>query len=318
MQDGNEYASVANLAPENVDFNAEIRRAIADLEGIRGRPCACYVGNVIGTASEGSAIEAADDLPFNEMIASIPGETAIDVFLASNGGSGSQVARFVELLHSRFSSVHFLLPAATMSAATLWALSGHEIWMDSRAHLGPIDPQVPGADGRLLPAQALLALLRHIQEEGQRKIAAGGGPDWSHAVLLRSIDQTKLGAAMTLSQYSIGLAQQYLEKYKFQGWITRLSGEPVTSEYRQTRAREVAADFGDHIRWKAHGHAISRAVAETEMRLKIEHLETVTGLERAVRRLWALCYLLQDKSRFTKIIVSKSYSFFRITAQGVP
>lgn len=312
MVDGAEYASVATLVPDNVDFGGELRRAIAEVESVRKRPCVCYVGNTIGTTADGVSIEAADDLPFSEMLEGIPPGPAIDVFLSSGGGSAHQVTRFVELLHHRYESVHFLLPAASMSAATIWALSGHEIWMTNRAYLGPIDPQVPGPDGRYLPAQALLVFLQHIRDLGANELSQGRQPDWTHLQLLRFLDQRQVGAAITASKYSVERVQEYLEHYKFKSWIMHSSGQPVTEQERKFRALQVAEAFGDHNRWKAHGHAISREVAHTELQLKIEHVESVAGLERAIRRLWAVCYLLQDKARFAKMIFSGTYSFFRI------
>jgi serine dehydrogenase proteinase len=75
-----------------------------------------------------------------------------------------------------------------MSAGTVWALSGDEIWMDERATLGPIDPQVPGRDGRFLPAQALLALIEEIQIRGDQQIKNGANPRWTDVTILRNMD----------------------------------------------------------------------------------------------------------------------------------
>ena len=54
---------------------------------------------------------------------------------------------------SRFlSEVHFVVPNAAMSAGTIFCMSGDKIYMDYSSSLGPIDPQVPAHDGRLVPA----------------------------------------------------------------------------------------------------------------------------------------------------------------------
>src|SRR5262249_42703374 len=155
----------------------------------------------------------ADHLPFVEMIAGVaPEARAVDVFLATPGGSGQQVTQFVEALRGRFDSVEFIVPYKAMSAGTLWALSGDRIWMDGRAYLGPIDPQVTGKDGNFVPAQALLTLLNMIQGAGQDALSKGQQPPWSYVVLLKEMDQRQLGAALTGSGWVIGQASQFLSK----------------------------------------------------------------------------------------------------------
>jgi hypothetical protein len=317
MEDGNEYGSIVSLAPEEPDVSPDLRRALEEIERIRQRPCVCYMANVIKTKTPHTAIEPADHLPFNEMVAKVPSrERSVDVFLATPGGSGEQVGLFVEALRQRFDDVQFIIPYKAMSAGTLWAMSGNAIWMDQRSFLGPIDPQVLGADGRYVPAQALIVLLQMIQKEGQQKLAKGEQPDWTHVQMLRHLDQRQLGAAITSSRYAIDLAAAYLATHKFRGWDTHAStGAPVTDSDRKKRALDVAEALCSHDRWKAHGHAISREVAWTELRIKIDKLESVPGLERVVRRAWALWYYLFDKLPVAKSIFSAHYNYFRFATE---
>ena len=72
-----------------------------------------------------------------------------------------------------------------------------------------------------------------------------------------------------------------------------------------------------HDRWKAHGHAISREVAWSELRIKIDSMESVTGLQRAVRRTWALWYYVFDKMPVAKGMLSDHYSYFRFTKENL-
>src|ERR1700690_3212466 len=144
----------------------------------------------------------------------------IDILLVTPGGSGQQVSLFVDRLRPRFDPVHFLLPSMCMSAGTIWALSGDQIWMDERAYIGPIDPQVPTRDGRLVPAQALMVLLKDIQDKGAPAVRAGQPPDWTHIQILRNIDPREIGNTISQSQYSITLAKRYLTEYKFKSWLT--------------------------------------------------------------------------------------------------
>jgi len=315
MAEGREYGSIVSLVPDNMDITSELRRALTEIEKVRGRPCICYAANIIKDNPH-SGIEAADHLPFNEMVAAVPPPEvskprAVDVFLVTPGGSPYQVNLFVEALRQKFDDVNFIIPYKAMSAGTLWALSGDAIWMDSRAFLGPIDPQLPASDGRYGPAQALLVLLAHIQQEGAARLAKNQDPDWTHVLLLQNMDKQKLGQALSSSQYMIDLAAQYLERYKFRTWINHSDGRPVTQEDREERAQTAAVKLCKHDYWKAHGHAIGREVLFDELRIKADRLEDIPGLERAVRRAWALWYYVFDKIPVAKTILSQQYSYFR-------
>lgn len=310
MTDGNEYGSIVSLIPTENNMIPELRRALADIEAIRGRPCICYVANVVKDISD-TGIVASDHLPFCEMVGLVDqAAKEVDVFLATPGGSAEQVTQFVEALRNRFTGVDFLIPYKAMSAGTLWALSGDHIWMDSRAFLGPIDPQVPSKDGRLVPAQALLTLLAEIQKKGEEARKNGLNPPWSDMMLLRELDPRQLGAAISASQYSITMAKTYLMNYKFKGWAQHSSTkQPVTPKDREDRARWVAEGLCSHDKWKAHGHAISREVLFQELKVAIDH--PAAPLERAMRRLWALLYYTFDKTNSAKIIFSQRYAFVR-------
>ncbi len=313
MIDGIEYGCIVGCTQNTSDLVPELRRAIAEIERVRGRRCLCYVANVVQDMGQ-TSISSADHLPFAEMVGAVPaGSDDVDVFLATSGGSGEQVTQFVEALRSRFRSVEFLVPYKAMSAGTLWALSGDRIWMDQRAFLGPIDPQVPSKDGRYVPAQALLTLQEKIQKEGQAALARGQRPDWTHLQIINSMDYRQLGAAITASEYSINMAKRFLNDFKFKGWVVRSSGAPVSDQERADRADDIARQLCAHDRWKVHGHALTREVIKKELndKLLIDHPESIAGLERAIRRMWALCCYVFDKTATAKMILSSEYSFVR-------
>jgi hypothetical protein len=316
MEDGNEYGSIINCMLGG-DFVVEVRRAIADIEAIRKRPLVCYLANVVRPPAGPYSIETSDDLPFNEMIGRVDASAdSVDILLVTPGGSGQQIYQFVNALRARFKAVDFLLPYMCMSAGTLWALSGDEIWMDERAFIGPIDPQVPSKDGRFVPAQSVLVLMKKLQEDGQKQVDEGKRIDWSIVRTLDNMDHRQLGDAITSSKYSIKLASEFLEKYKFKSWTTHSSsGQPVSAEERKERANLIAEKLCSHEYWLSHGQGISREMAESgELRLKINKPESSPGLQRAIRRLWALFYWAFDKSPTLKTMVSKNYILVR-TAQ---
>lgn len=318
MKDGNEYGSIVALQPKDGNLVPELKRAVAELEAVRKRPCVCYVANLVRDVPE-TSIHAADHLPFSEMVGRIDSSAReVDVFLATPGGSAEQVNLFVEALRPRFDSVDFLVPYKAMSAGTLWALSGDRIWMDSRSFLGPLDPQVPSKDGSYVPAQALLTLLQMIQDQGAKAIAQKQNPPWSLIRLIDQMDQRQLGAAISASKYVVTMAAQYLERHKFKSWVSHSSsGRLVTPDDRRTRAFEVAEELCSHDRWKAHGHAISRDVLTKELRILIHQPESVPALQRAMRRLWALFYYTFDRAPVTKVLLSAGYTFIRSQANVV-
>src|SRR5439155_4349489 len=66
----------------------------------------------------------------------------LDVFLCSNGGSGTVPWRLVSLFREYANSFNVLIPYRAYSAASLLALGADEIVMHPFAELGPIDPTV--------------------------------------------------------------------------------------------------------------------------------------------------------------------------------
>jgi hypothetical protein len=312
MQEDNEYGSIVALTPANPELLPDLRRAVQKIEEVRGRRCLVYAANLIKDLGD-RQIQAADHLPFCEMVAKVPmTEKKIDIFLATPGGSAEQVNLFVEALRPRFEDVEFLIPYKAMSAGTLWALSGDAIWMDARAFLGPLDPQVLSKDGTFVPAQSLITLLQLIQAEGQAALARKESPPWALIRLLDVMDQKGLGLALSATSYVTNIAATYLESYKFRGWLTHTSsGSPVTPEEKKERATWIAAQLASHEKWKAHGHAISRDVLWQELKVKIRHPEELPGLQREMRRLWALLYYTFDRMPIIKVMLSREYSFFR-------
>lgn len=319
MKDGSEYASIADKLVQS-DFNLieEVKLSIKEIEEISGRPCLLYVGNISDKGGPESGIISGDDLPFKELVNSVyKRHKSVDILLATNGGSGEQVCRFVTYLRERFSDINFLLPSFCMSAGTLFALSGDKIFMSKHSFLGPIDPQVPSSDGRYVPAQALLLLVEKLKEDGEKALREGKNIPWTAVRIIDGIDKKQLGAAVTASDWAKKIAKEYLLAYKFKNWDVRDgSSEPVTDEYKGSRAEEIADALSSHERWKNHGHSISREVLWSELKLKIDYPNE--ALERAIVRMWALLTWIFDKTNTQKLFVGESYSLVRATINNLP
>lgn len=312
MIDGREFESLLQYKNVRINVLAEIRRALKEISDVRKRPVIVYMANVVNANVKAvSSIEYSDDLPFSELVNTIPVDVRnIDVILVTPGGSGTQVAKFVDKLRPRFDTVSFIIPDIAMSAGTIFAMSGDEIIMTSNSHIGPIDPQVPNRDGIYVPAQALLTLIEHIQTRGEQAIKRGLNPDWTDLQILRQIDPKELGYAISASKYSVELVENYLHDYKFRTWTIHSNGSLVTPNERKQRANEIANQLCNHSLWKSHGRGITREAAWSVCRLKITHSESI-GLDRAIKRFWALVYWLFENTPIYKTFVSDYYAIMR-------
>lgn len=312
MEDGNEYLSIVGkeINPE-VNLLEEVIRGLNDIEAIRERTCIAYLGDVVSEKSGPSGIDQSDDLPFKEMVDKVPRDiNKVDVILSTRGGSAEQVNHFVNSLRNRFDEVDFIVPSFCMSAGTLFALSGDNIWMTERACLGPIDPQVPTKEGRYVPAQALVLLVDELQKQGEEAMQKGSPVPWTAVRIIDSLDKKELGYAITASNYSTMMATEFLDNYKLRNWQTReTSKAQVTPEYRKARAEEIANALVSHERWKNHGHSLSRELLWNELELKIEHPDE--RLNQAIIRLWALCNWIFEKTPVLKMMVSKENRYLK-------
>lgn len=313
MIDGREFESLLKYKYENLNILTEIRKSIDEIQLIRKRPLICYLGNIVKPRQTPVSIDDSDDLPFNEMLSTVPIEKKeLDIVLVTPGGFAHQVAKFVNTLRPRFENVSFLLLNKAMSAGTIFAMSGDEIIMTQQSQLGPIDPQVRNKNGEFIPAQSLLTLIEEIKNRGEELIKKGSQPSWTDMQILRSIDPREIGNAISSSNYSIQLVEEYLFNYKFKNWNKHSStSNDVTLEEKRIRAKEIAKLLCNHIEWKSHGHAITRDSAWNICKLKIKHSDEIDGLNRAMKRMWALYYWIFENTTIAKIFVSDNYCIIR-------
>jgi hypothetical protein len=122
-------------------FEARVK-LIKRLEELRGSSVICYLTslrpNVAAQMGEDAVRVFFDHLG---LLPTRPVEK-LDVFLCSNGGSGTVPWRLVSLFREYARSFNVLIPYRAYSAASLLALGADEIIMHPFAELGPIDPTV--------------------------------------------------------------------------------------------------------------------------------------------------------------------------------
>lgn len=315
MVDHREFESIIRITNQKVNIVEELRRSMDEIKAARGNYVVAYLSNVVNQSIKANiSINDTDDKPFEELIATVPADVKeLDFIILTPGGNGTQVAKFVDKLRPRFDKVTFIVPNIAMSAGTILVMSGDDIIMTPTSYIGPIDPQVPNKDGMYIPAQAILTLVSEIQERGQVKLSKGQQPDWTDLQILRQIDPKEIGNAINGSKYSVELVENYLFDYKFKSWTTHSStGQPVTPDEKRVRAKKIAEKFCNHKDWKSHSRGISREVAWNVCQLKIRHSEEFPGLDRAIRRFWALLCWTFENSGVYKTFLSKEYSLMRI------
>jgi hypothetical protein len=102
-------------------------------------------------------------------------KNGVDLFIHSNGGSGTAPWRIVSLIRQYTKNFAVLVPHHAFSAATLIALGADEIVMHKMGCLGPIDPSVanifnpshPTSPGQLAPisVEDVTAYFKLVKEE---------------------------------------------------------------------------------------------------------------------------------------------------------
>ena len=315
MEDGREYHSIVGLKNISIDIGSDMKKAMDEISAIRGRHIMCYIANTLNPVLQGKcslSLDNGDDAPFIEILKSIPENVKdIDIILVTPGGSADTVDYMVKKLRERYDNIAFILPYMAMSAGTIFCLSGDELIMSESAYIGPIDPQVPSKNGMYVPAQAIMTLVEDIKSRGDEQIKKGLKPDWTDIEILRSLDPKELGNAINASSLSTRLVTEYLRCYKFRTWDKHSDGRDVSDEERTQRAGEIAKLLCNNSVWLSHGSHITREIAKEKCQLRITNPESIMGLDKAIRRFWALMRLVLENNLIAKIYATDGYFLFK-------
>ena len=207
----------------------------------------------------------------------------IYIILTTTGGSAVAVERYVNILRNFYEEVNFIVPDYAYSAGTIFCMSGDNILMDFLSVLGPIDPQVPNKDGRWVPALGYLDKVNEFIEK-----SAQGNLTQAEFLLLKDLDLATLRSYEQAKNLTIDLLKRWLVKYKFKNWTKHSSGEEVTEEEKQERAREIADMLSDSNRWKSHGRPINIAILTEELRLRIDDYSNKKERRDLIRNYYGL------------------------------
>jgi len=211
---------------------------------------------------------------------------ALFVILDTAGGVVEVVERIVRVLRRHYEEVRFVVPDRAMSAGTVLAMSGDDIWMDYHSCLGPIDPQVERED-RLVPA---LSYLSQYESLIQKSLTAELST--AELVLLQKLDLAELHQFELARDLSIDLLRRWLANYKFKDWVeTETRAEPVTQDMKEERADWIARQLNDHHRWLTHGRGLDMVTLQEELKLKIHDYGQDPHLGQQI---WDYFWFLRD------------------------
>lgn len=257
---------------------AERRALIQAIQKEReGRLCITYVTST----RLGHEIQIADDvlpLLFEHLekgkAAEQPG---VDLFIHSNGGSGTVPWRVVNLVREYTKHLAVLVPHKAFSAATLIALGADEIVMHRMGCLGPIDPSVtnafnpphPQVPGQLaaISVEDVTAYFKLLKEEvgirHEDELIKGFNE------LTGKVHPLALGNVQRSHHQARMLARKLLKTH----------GEPGPEH----EIDKIIDDLKSNLFF--HGHPINRTEAKNDLKLRVTNAKP--ELEQAMWSLYA-------------------------------
>ena len=226
----------------------------------------------------------------------------LSVVLTTNGGSAIAVERYVNIIRNFYKKVVFIIPDYAYSAGTIFCMSGDEIWMDFFSVLGPIDPQVPNKDGKMVPAMGYLDKVNELIEKAQK-----GTLTQAEFLILNNFDLAELRRYEQAKELTIDLLKKWLVQYKFKNWTIHNSTQKTVSEKdKEKRAEEIAKELGDNKRWKSHGRPIN--IKElTTLKLKIDDYSGNMTVRPAIRQYYNLLRDFTMKYQMQIFIQTRKY-----------
>lgn len=199
----------------------------------------------------------------------------LDIFLASNGGSGTVPWRLVSLFREFAESICVLIPYRAYSAASLLALGADEIIMHPFGELGPIDPSV---SNDFNPVEQPTGRRLGISVEDVRAYVSfiKSGVGITHEdelvkaveILANKIHPLALGNVERFLSQSRMIATKILR--------THMKGADDHS------IKEIVENMASKLYF--HGHPINRQEAKADLKLKIT--EPAMELEEAMWQLY--------------------------------
>lgn len=207
----------------------------------------------------------------------------IGICLTTPGGQAEAVEKMVEIVRYHYSQVIFIVVREAMSAGTIFCMSGDKIFMDYSSSLGPIDPQVPDREQKVLvPALGYLDKIAELIEKSRNDTITP-----AEFAILQAQDLAMIRFYEQARELSINLLKRWLTQYKFKDWAkhrTNNPGSTVTIGEKEARAEEIASLLSNNNHWHSHGRMIGMGTLRSLMRLDIDDFGADPEMRDAIRR----------------------------------
>lgn len=230
------------------------------------------------------------------------------VILETHGGSIETTERIADVFRHHYKGeVSFLIPNQAISAGTILVMSGDRILMDYYSILGPIDPQVPNAQGQTVPGLGYLEKFAEFVEKSNQGTLSPA----ELAFMLDKFDPAHLHWLEQARDHANDLLKKWLVKYKFKNWTeTETNHTPVTDQMKIDRADEIATKLNNTKMWRSHGRGLSITVVRDTLNLKVEDYGTDPALAELNKRVTGYYRLLKD------YMARRGWDFVVKTRQG--
>ena len=228
----------------------------------------------------------------------------LTILLDTGGGLVDAVERTEGIIRHHYDCVNFIIPDQAMSAGTVFALSADNIYMDYYSQLGPIDPQF-FIDGKWIPGLGYLEKFEELNEKSKN-----GTLTPLEFGLVEKLDLADLHRYEQAREHSVELLEKWLPAYKFKNWDKKKStGEIVSSDMKQQRAKEIALKLNDTKRWHAHSRGISMKILQDELDLIIEDISEDNQFQNNVNNVHSFILDYMDTSQSPFFLRSGVYNY---------
>jgi len=249
---------------------------IREIERLRESTVICYLTSLrSGVPSQIAEDQVRTFFDHLNMMPSRPVEK-LDVFLCSNGGSGTVPWRLVALFREFAKSYNVLIPYRAYSAASLLALGANEIVMHPFAEIGPIDPTVSND-------------FNPVEQSTGRRIGISVEDVRAYVSFIKDTvgithEDELVQAIRILAEKVHPLALGNVERFVMQSRMIakKILKTHMREEGDDHRINEIVETMASKLYF--HGHPINREEAKKDL-----HLKVAENVPSAVEKLmWSL------------------------------
>ncbi|MCL4190097.1 MAG: hypothetical protein KJZ87_00015 [Thermoguttaceae bacterium] len=253
---------------------SERLKLIRRIEELRDSTVLCYLTSLRSNVPSQMADDAVRVI-FDHLL-KLPSRPVdkLDIFLCSNGGSGTVPWRLVSLFREFAKSFAVLIPYRAYSAASLLALGADEIVMHPFGELGPIDPTVsndfnPFEHGRRLGinVEDVRAYINFVKS----------GVGITHEdELVKAVEIL----ANKVHPLALGNVERFLSQ-------SRMIATKILRTHMKESDQHIVSEIVENMASKLyfHGHPINRQEAKNDLRLKV-NLDLPPDLESSMWQLY--------------------------------